>query len=181
VTDGAAAGSRRAGDRVHELAARLVAAATDRRLTLATAESLTGGAVAAAIVGVAGASAVYRGGVVAYASDLKREWLDVPDELLADRGPVHPAVALAMAAGARRRAGADVGLATTGVAGPGPADGIPAGTVHVAVSDVTGGRVSSWSLSGDRAAVRAGAVEAVLGLALERAPGWGTGPDVPTL
>jgi nicotinamide-nucleotide amidase len=147
-------------------ARRLVAAAAARGLTLATAESLTGGAVAAAIVGVPGASEVFRGGVVAYATDLKREWLAVPAELLARRGPVDPDVAAAMADGVRERARADLGLATTGVAGPGPADGHPAGTVHVAVAQPGASRVRSLVLPGDRPAVRAAATAAALSLAL---------------
>jgi nicotinamide-nucleotide amidase len=151
---------------VADVARRLVVAAAARGLTLATAESLTGGAVAAAIVAVPGASEVFRGGVVAYASDLKRDWLDVPAGLLAERGPVDPDVAVAMAAGVARRAGADLGLATTGVAGPGPSDGRPAGTVHVAVAATGGSGVRSLDLPGDRPAVRAAATEAVLALAL---------------
>ncbi|MGF1662955.1 MAG: CinA family protein [Kineosporiaceae bacterium] len=159
-----------AGAPGEDTARRLVAAAGARGLTLATAESLTGGAVAAAIVGVPGASEVFRGGMVAYATDLKREWLGVPAELLARCGPVDPDVAAAMAAGARARAGADLGLATTGVAGPGPAGGHPVGTVHVAVVGPGASRVRSLALPGDRPAVRAAAAEAVLTLALALLP-----------
>ncbi|MGF1645484.1 MAG: CinA family protein [Kineosporiaceae bacterium] len=154
------------GDPVGRLARELVARAAAQGLTLATAESLTGGAVSAAMVEVPGASRVLRGGVVAYATDLKRDWLDVPAELLSQRGPVDPDVAVAMAAAVRRRAAADVGLATTGVAGPGPSDGHPPGTVHVAVVTAGARQVRSPSLPGDRSAVRAGATEAVLALAL---------------
>lgn len=140
-------------------------------LTVAAAESLTGGLVAASLVDVPGASAVVRGGVVAYATDLKASVLGVDAELLAARGAVDPDVALAMAAGVRRVCGADVGLATTGVAGPDPQDGRPPGTVHVAV--VAGGvrEVRSLVLAGDRARVRAGTVRAVLALALATLPG----------
>lgn len=140
-------------------------------LTVAAAESLTGGLVAASLVDVPGASAVVRGGVVAYATDLKASVLGVDAELLAARGAVDPDVALAMAAGVRRVCGADVGLATTGVAGPDPQDGRPPGTVHVAV--VAGGvrEVRSLVFAGDRARVRAGTVRAVLALALAALPG----------
>ncbi|MBO9568799.1 MAG: nicotinamide-nucleotide amidohydrolase family protein [Cellulomonas iranensis] len=140
-------------------------------LTVAAAESLTGGLVAASLVDVPGASAVVRGGVVAYATDLKASVLGVDAELLAARGAVDPDVALAMAAGVRRVCGADVGLATTGVAGPDPQDGRPPGTVHVAV--VAGGvrEARSLVLAGDRARVRAGTVRAVLALALATLPG----------
>lgn len=134
--------------------------------TLAVAESLTGGLVTATLVEVPGASRVLRGGVVAYATELKHELLGVDADLLAAHGAVHPEVASQMAQGVRARLGADVGLATTGVAGPDPQDGKPVGTVFVAVS---GGAsvVRSLTLSGDRAAIRAGSRDAVLALALD--------------
>lgn len=147
----------------------LLAAAGRRGWTVAVAESLTGGAVCSALVDVPGASAVLRGGVVAYATDLKATLLGVDHELLAQRGAVDPDVARAMARGVRERLGADLGLATTGVAGPEGQDGFPPGTVHVAVATATGARVRSLRLSGDRAQVRVGAVDAVLRLALEEA------------
>lgn len=153
------------------LARRLLAAAGGRGWTVAVAESLTGGAVCSALVGVPGASAVLRGGVVAYATELKATLLGVDPALLAERGAVDPDVARAMARGVRERLGADLGLATTGVAGPEGQDGFPPGTVHVAVATATGGRVRSLRLSGDRAHVRVGAVDAVLRLGLEEASG----------
>lgn len=133
------------------------------------AESLTGGLVVARLVDTAGASAVVRGGLVAYASDLKASLLGVDRQLLAARGAVDPDVALQMAAGARRVLGADWGLATTGVAGPDPQDGMPVGCVFVAVSgpgvDRRGlARVERHDLAGDRAAVRGATVDAVLAL-----------------
>jgi nicotinamide-nucleotide amidase len=133
-----------------------------RGQTVATAESLTGGLVAAALTSVAGSSAVFVGGIVAYATSLKATLLGVPAGLLAEHGPVHQDVAAAMATGVRARLGADYGLATTGVAGPGPAEGKPAGTVFVAVSGPAKTVVSGLSLPGDRAAVRTASVEAVL-------------------
>jgi nicotinamide-nucleotide amidase len=133
-----------------------------RGQTVATAESLTGGLVAAALTSVAGSSAVFVGGVVAYATSLKATLLGVPADLLASCGPVHGDVAAAMAGGVRARLGASYGLATTGVAGPGPADGKPAGTVFVAVSGPAKTVVSGLSLPGDRGEVRAASVEAVL-------------------
>jgi nicotinamide-nucleotide amidase len=117
-----------------ELAARIVSVLAERKQTLATAESLTGGLLGAAITAVPGASVVYRGGITAYATELKVVLLGVPAGLLAQHGPVHPDVAAAMAAGARDRLGATWGLATTGVAGPDPVDGLPPGTVHIAAS-----------------------------------------------
>lgn len=109
-----------AADAATTVAARLLAVMEGRGWTLAVAESLTGGAVCARLVDVPGASRVLRGGVTAYATDLKASLLGVDDELLAARGAVDPDVAAAMAAGVRERLGADVGLATTGVAGPDP-------------------------------------------------------------
>ncbi|GEL94297.1 CinA family protein [Cellulomonas composti] len=147
-------------------ARRVLGALAERRWTAATAESLTGGLLCARLVDVPGASAVVLGGIVAYATPLKHVLLDVPESLLAERGPVDPDVALAMAHGARGRLGADVGIATTGVAGPDPQDGHPPGTVHVAVVTPMGGRVLSVHLAGDRVRVRAGAVDAALALVL---------------
>nr|WP_255432547.1 CinA family protein [Cellulomonas sp. SLBN-39] len=138
-----------------------------RGLTLAVAESLTGGLVTATLVDVPGASRVLRGGVVAYATDLKHVLLGVDADLLARRGAVDAQVAAAMAAGVRDRLGADVGLATTGVAGPDPQDGHPAGTVHVAVHATGVARGRSLTLPGGRDAVRRATVDAVLALARE--------------
>jgi nicotinamide-nucleotide amidase len=138
-----------------------------RGWSVAVAESLTGGQVIACLIDVPGASRVVRGGVVAYATDLKATLLGVDAALLAARGPVDPEVAMAMAEGVRRRLGADVGLATTGVAGPDPQDGHVPGTVHVAVAAPTTTRVRSMLLAGGRGEVRAGARAAVLALALE--------------
>lgn len=102
--------------------------------TLAVAESLTGGLVAAEVTAVPGASRVFRGSVTAYATELKLEVLGVDGTLLAERGAVDAEVALQMAAGVRKVMGADWGIATTGVAGPDPQDGQAVGTVFVAVS-----------------------------------------------
>jgi nicotinamide-nucleotide amidase len=109
--------------------------------TIAVAESLTGGMVMAALTEVAGVSDVLRGGSVVYATDTKASQLGVDDRLLAARGPVDPDVALAMAHGVRERWTADLGLATTGVAGPEPQDGHQVGEVYVAVADASDGRV----------------------------------------
>ena len=160
--------------------AELLGALADRGWTVAAAESLTAGLVAAAIADVPGASAHLRGGVVAYATDVKAELLGVPADLLAHRGPVDAQVALAMADGVRRSLRADVGLATTGVAGPGPADGLPAGTVHVAVVTPQMRETRSLTLGGGRADVRRAAVVAVIDLAV-RCTQAGTGGGRPTL
>ncbi|MBK5250476.1 MAG: nicotinamide-nucleotide amidohydrolase family protein [Actinomycetales bacterium] len=133
--------------------------------TLAVAESLTGGALTAALVGIPGVSAVLRGGVVAYATDLKAQLLGVDPALLEAEGPVHPEVALQMAEGVRRALGADVGLATTGVAGPAEQNGRGVGTVCVACTADGVARVRAYRLAGSRAAVRASTVSLALALA----------------
>lgn len=130
--------------------------------TVATAESLTGGLVCAMLVDAPGASAVVRGGVVAYQPDLKTALLGVDADLIAREGTVHPDVAAQLARGARRRLSATWGLGTTGVAGPGPAEGHRAGTVHVAVAGPDGVTVRRLDLTGDRESVRRAAVRAVL-------------------
>jgi nicotinamide-nucleotide amidase len=132
--------------------------------TLAVAESLTGGALGAEITAVPGVSATFRGGVTAYTTGLKATLLGVDADLLAARGPVDADVARAMAAGARDRLDSTWGLATTRVGGPDPQDGHPAGEVYVAVAGPRVSRAERLSLAGDRAAVRAGAVAAALGL-----------------
>ncbi|MGN6333937.1 MAG: CinA family protein [Motilibacteraceae bacterium] len=167
---GAGTGPTPDGDDVEALAARAVAALKACGLTVGTAESLTGGLVGAAITAVAGSSAVYRGGVVAYATPLKAALLGVDAALLEREGAVHPQVARQMAEGARRTLGADVGLATTGVAGPDPQDGRAPGTVHIAVATPADGRVLDLSLTGDRAAVREQTVRRLLGLLLDTLP-----------
>jgi nicotinamide-nucleotide amidase len=136
-------------------------------LTVGTGESLTAGLLAARIADVPGASTVLRGGVVAYATDLKAALLGVSAELLAERGAVDPDVALAMAAGARERLRTDLGVATTGVAGPDPQDGVPPGTAYVAVAWPGGGRVRRLDVAGDRQTVRGAAVCEGLALLLE--------------
>jgi nicotinamide-nucleotide amidase len=122
--------------------------------TVAVAESLTGGAVAASLTDVVGASTVLRGGVVAYTVDAKRDVLGVDAQLLADHGPVHAGVARDMAQQARERFGADYGLATTGVAGPDPHAGAPVGLVHVAVAGPFSSVHVELHLHGDRDSIR---------------------------
>ncbi len=123
--------------------------------TVAVAESLTGGALASALVDVPGSSEAFRGGVVAYATELKAELLGVDPALLAAGGPVQSEVAVAMARGVRGRLAATYGLATTGVAGPNAVDGVPAGTAYVAVSGPGGlERAVRLELPGGRDRVR---------------------------
>jgi nicotinamide-nucleotide amidase len=145
-------------------AADLVARLTAAKQTVAVAESLTGGLVGAALTEVAGASVVVRGGVLAYATDLKAQVLGVDEVLLGQVGAVDAEVAEQMAGGVRSLMGATYGLATTGVAGPDPADGKPVGTVFVAVVGPGSSRVKALRLSGDRGDIRAHSVLAVLAL-----------------
>lgn len=151
--------------------ARLVAALTARGWTIGVAESLTGGALSAEIVTVPGASATLLGGVVAYATPVKASLLGVDAALLAEHGPVHPEVAIQMATAVReavqvdgRRA--DVGIATTGIAGPDSPDGQPVGTVHIGVATPDGARAYGFRFDGDRAAVRAASVQAAVAAVL---------------
>lgn len=143
---------------------RLIDDLSQARLSIATAESVTGGALCARLVDVPGASAVVRGGVCTYATDLKANVLGVDADLLAVRGPVDAEVALQMARGVRALMGADIGVSTTGVAGPGPADGHEAGTVHIAVSRPGGEDHRELHLAGERAQIRALSVDAALHL-----------------
>jgi nicotinamide-nucleotide amidase len=159
------------GSRTLALSGEVLALSTEaialliaRSDTLAVAESLTGGMLAAALTSVPGASAAFRGGVVSYATDLKTALLGVPADLLARHGAVHPEVAVAMAEGACGRLEASVGVATTGVAGPEPADGQPVGTVHIAVTADGATATRALALSGDRHQIRVATVEQALGL-----------------
>ena len=125
-----------------------------RGATVATAESLTGGRVAALLTSVPGASETFVGGVVAYATELKVSLLGVPPEVLERHGVVSAECARAMAEGARRITGATYALSTTGVAGPGPQDGVAAGTVHLAVAGPAATTAVALELVGDRESVR---------------------------
>ncbi|MFH8496607.1 CinA family protein [Streptomyces coeruleorubidus] len=153
--------------------------------TLAVAESLTGGLVAAEITSVPGASKVFRGSVTAYATELKHELLGVDTTLLAARGAVDPQVAAQMAAGVRKALGTDWGIATTGVAGPEPQDGQAVGTVFVAVDgplradsgSASGGKVEALRLNGDREEIRRESVRSVLALLLKELAGEQTGNE----
>lgn len=138
--------------------------------TLACAESCTGGLLAARLTAVAGASAVFLGGIVAYANAVKRDLLDVPEKVLATEGAVSAACAAALAAGARRRLGGDWALATTGIAGPGGATpDKPVGLVFLAAAgpgDVL--VVERHLFAGGREEIRRQAVEQALRLLLAR-------------
>ena len=141
-----------------------------RNQTVATAESLTAGLLCATIVDTPGASAVVRGGLIVYATELKHELAGVDQQLLDEHGAVHPEVAIQLAEGARKRCNSDWGIGLTGVAGPDPQDGHPPGEVWIAVASSTGARSLRLELGGDRDAVRRETVDAVLELALTGIP-----------
>jgi nicotinamide-nucleotide amidase len=153
---------------ITELAKKLVGDGTAKGYTVAVAESLTGGLLAAAITSVPGASAVFRGSVTAYATDIKASVLGVDADLLAREGAVHPEVARQMADGVRRLFGATIGLATTGVAGPTQQDGKPVGLVYVGYASADSASIAEeLRLDGDREAIRAQAVLNALALAFK--------------
>ncbi|MCU1532886.1 MAG: competence/damage-inducible protein cinA [Arthrobacter sp.] len=152
---------------LHRIAEQAVAGALDRGLTVATAESLTAGMVAALLADTPGASGMLQGGVVSYHNSVKAEVLGVPRELLEAVGSVDGQVAAAMADGARRLCRADVAVSTTGVAGPEPHDGSAVGTVFIGVA--TAGRSTSYAYTfeGSRAEIRSQACAAALERLLE--------------
>lgn len=131
--------------------------------TLGIAESLTGGLVAATLTSVPGASAVFRGGVVAYQPDVKSALLQVSEHEIS-RGVVSEEVALQMAQGVRHLLSADFGLACTGVAGPGDHDGVPHGTVWIAGASKMHHSTKLLRIDGDRAEVRKMTVIHILAL-----------------
>ncbi len=148
-------------------AAQVVAALVADGRTVATAESLTGGLVCAALTDVPGASAVVRGSVVAYATEIKAQLLLVDTDVLATGGAVQAEVARQMATRVCRLLGSDLGVATTGVAGPDPQDGQPVGTVYVAVAQGTAVVVRELALTGDRASIRQQTVTQALDLVMQ--------------
>jgi nicotinamide-nucleotide amidase len=136
-----------------------------RGLTLATAESCTGGLVAARLTDVPGSSDVFAGSVVAYSNAVKQAELGVPEEVLAAHGAVSPETAAAMATGARRRLGADVAVSITGIAGPdGGTPEKPVGLVYLHAAGPGGERALRLDLPGDRETVRLRATTAALHL-----------------
>jgi nicotinamide-nucleotide amidase len=168
VSSGASGPEPFVGQAARDLAEQILARLRASGQTLAVAESLTGGLVAAALTDIPGSSASFRGGVVTYATELKAALLGVDPVMLARHGAVYAPVAAAMAAGVRERLGATYGVATTGVAGPEPADGQPVGTVHIAVSVADDTVVRTIALTGDRHDIRRLTVEHALGLLLGR-------------
>jgi nicotinamide-nucleotide amidase len=153
-------------------AAAVVAALQASGATLATAESLTGGRLAALMTEIPGSSEVYLGGVVSYATDVKVEVLDVPRALVEQYGVVSEECARAMAQGVRRLTGATYGVSTTGVAGPDSQEGKPVGTVYIALAGPDGrDAVVALELVGDRGSIQDRTCEEALRVVVAHIPG----------
>jgi PncC family amidohydrolase len=155
-------------DVVPKLVEEVAAECTARGYSLATAESCTGGGLAAAITDLAGVSSFFLGGVVSYANEVKMALLEVPEKVLATDGAVSEPTALAMASGVRKLLHTDVGVGITGIAGPGGETPTkPVGLVYVSVATPTRSIVRHTVWPGNRAAVRASSVQAALEMILE--------------
>ena len=129
-----------------------------RHLTLAAAESCTGGMLAQRLTSVAGSSRYFLGGAVVYADALKTTFANVPQEVVRTEGPVSEAVARTLAEGIRTRTGASIGIGITGIAGPGPGtgpdEGKPIGLIYIGIADADGTQVKELHLTGDRERIR---------------------------
>jgi nicotinamide-nucleotide amidase len=158
---------------LHALSESVLSACREARLKLATAESCTGGLVAAALTDIAGSSDVVERGFVTYSNEAKMELLGVPAAMIAAHGAVSAQVATAMAQGALSRAPVDLAVSVTGIAGPGGATpGKPVGLVYFGIARKGGtARVERHTFHGDRAAVRWAATERALELLLEAVRG----------
>lgn len=147
---------------------QLIRRLSDMGLTLAVAESCTGGAIAAELVSVSGVSRVLRGGVVAYDPEIKTKLLGVPCEMISHYGVVSHEVAVAMAEGARAELGADLAISTTGIAGPdGGTSTTPVGRVFIGISSAQGSGALCETFSGDRAEIRAAATSRAISYLLQ--------------
>lgn len=152
-----------------EFAQAVIAVGNYAHMSISTAESLTGGLLATLLTSVEGSSAVYRGSIVAYATDLKHDLLEVDQKLLATQGPINAETAIAMAIGVARATKSSLGLACTGVAGPESVAQRPVGEVHIAVYVAETGhtRAQSLQLQGNRQEIRVQTAIAMCGLALD--------------
>lgn len=143
------------------IASRIIDELRRRRESLAVAESLTGGGLGAAITSIPGSSDVFLGGVIAYQLSVKRQLLKVPDSLIKEFGVVSEEVAVAMADGLRELFGTTWAIATTGVAGPGPSDGVAAGTVWIAIRGPIN-QSTELAIQGEREVVRNASVSSAI-------------------
>ena len=151
-----------AAEALQTLCAKLLSAMKAQGLTLSGAESLTGGLVAASLVSVPGASAVFKGSLVTYCDTCKAAWLSVPEEVLEADGAISAACAKSMAEGARAAAKADIAYATTGNAGPDAQEGKPVGLVYVAAANKEKTMVRELRLAGGREEIRLAAARSAL-------------------
>ena len=149
---------------MNTLSSTIVESLKSKGESLSVAESITGGALTSEIVSVPGASHILKGSIVAYSVEIKMRELSVPQELIDRAGVVSEEVALAMADGIRARLNTTWSIASTGVAGPGPHQGIAAGTVWLAIVGPNTRETVKLALEGDRETVRRGAVESALGV-----------------
>jgi len=138
----------------------------EKGLTLACAESITGGLISDRITDIPGSSKYFKGSIVCYSVQAKIDLLSIPEPLIRERGVICPEVAARMAEGVRERMGSDIGLSTTGLAGPEGSEGKPVGTVFVGLSASNSTLVKALSLKGERRAIKEAACEAALDLLL---------------
>lgn len=151
----------------HQTAHEIVVELTQRQLTIATAESLTAGMLSSVIADVPGASAVLHGGVVAYNNTIKHRILGVSADTLAARGAVDAETAKQMASGVRQRFNTDLGISTTGVAGPDPSEGKAVGIVFIALASKDEATAKLFRFDGSRSRIREATVAAGLQLVAE--------------
>jgi PncC family amidohydrolase len=157
-------------DNVVSLEQKLVSYFSEFHLSLALAESCTGGLIAERITSIPGSSVCFKGGVVSYANEVKQALLGVSPTILEIEGAVSETCAQAMADGARRACQADIGLSVTGIAGPGGATpSKPVGLVFIGIATSKAISAKKFLFSGDRASIRQQAADAALQLALESA------------
>ncbi len=150
---------------MNELAGQIIEAACQKAIRITTAESCTGGMVAATLTDIAGASQVFERGFVTYSNQAKTDLLGVSPALLQEKGAVSKEVALAMATGAREKADADIAVSITGIAGPkGGSREKPVGLVHIAAASKEGTLHKECHFSGTRLKIRQESVEAALAL-----------------
>ena len=152
---------------IQKLSETIVKMLTLRGETISTAESITGGLIGGAITGAPGSSEVFLGGVISYSNQMKKDELGITAADIKKVGVVSEAIAVAMALAIQKRTKSTWAISSTGVAGPGPIDGIPAGTVWIAIAGPKIAQGIELSIAGKREIVRLGAVESALG-AFER-------------
>ena len=152
---------------IQKLSKTIVKTLTLRGETISTAESITGGLIGGAITGAPGSSEVFLGGVISYSNQMKKDELGITAADIKKVGVVSEAIAVAMALAIQKRTKSTWAISSTGVAGPGPIDGIPAGTVWIAIAGPKIAQGIELSIAGKREIVRLGAVESALG-AFER-------------